>query len=170
MVLAVSDSDVLIHFAKLNQLKLLKNQFSMIFLSEIVYSETVSEGIRLQKEDAYTIKKFIESEEIITIRKAELEDVNDLIKKHHIHKGEASIIALAKEKKIEYCLTNEIKVRKVIKAEGLKVIGTLGIILRAYKMKKIDKNESLTLLENIQMNSIEYRIHPKLIEKIKEKI
>lgn len=46
MVLAVSDSDVLIHFAKLNQLKLLKNQFSKIFLSEIVYSETISEGIR----------------------------------------------------------------------------------------------------------------------------
>ena len=48
-----------IHFAKLNQLKLFKNQFSTIYLSEIVYNETVSDGIRLQKEDAFVIKKYI---------------------------------------------------------------------------------------------------------------
>ena len=170
MVLAVSDSDVLIHFAKLNQLKLFKNQFSTIYLSEIVYNETVSDGIRLQKEDAFVIKKYIESEHIIKIKKVSQKEINDMIKKHHIHKGEASIIALAKELKIAYCLTNEIKVRKIIKAEGLKAIGTLGILLRAYKMNTIDKNELLTLLDVIHKNAIEYRIHPKLIEKVKEKI
>ena len=170
MVSAVSDSDVLIHLAKLNQLNLLKNQFSVIYLSEIVYSETVSDGIKMQKEDASTIKKFIESEEIISIKKAETEKINDIIKKHHIHKGEASIIALAKELKIEHCLTNEIKVRKIIKAEGLKVIGTLGIILKAFKINDIDNRQTLNLLDTIHNNSEEYRIHPKLIEKIKEKI
>ena len=37
MDLAVSDSDVLIHLAKLNQLKLLKAQFSKIYISNIIY-------------------------------------------------------------------------------------------------------------------------------------
>ncbi len=45
MVLAVIDSDVLIHLAKLNQLDLLKVQFSQIFISEIIYNETVVQGI-----------------------------------------------------------------------------------------------------------------------------
>lgn len=45
MDIAVSDSDVLIHIAKLNLLNLLKGQFSKIIISEIVYNECVTQGI-----------------------------------------------------------------------------------------------------------------------------
>ena len=59
MDLAVSDSDVLIHLAKLKILKFLRDQFSKIYISEIIYDECVIQGKALQKEDAYILESFI---------------------------------------------------------------------------------------------------------------
>lgn len=71
---------------------------------------------------------------------------------------------LAKKYDVDYCLSNEIKVRNVIKSEGLKVVGTLGLILKAYNIKKISKKKCINLLKEIQSNPTEYRFHPKLID------
>jgi predicted nucleic acid-binding protein len=59
MVLAVIDSDVLIHLAKLNKLAFLRQQYSNIFITKIIYNETVIQGIKTQKDDALILKKFI---------------------------------------------------------------------------------------------------------------
>ena len=42
-------------------------------------------------------------------------------------------------------------------------MGTLGILLKAYTIKKISKKKCIILLKNIQSNPKEYRFHPKLI-------
>ncbi|TXT63239.1 MAG: hypothetical protein BAJALOKI3v1_410035 [Promethearchaeota archaeon] len=52
MVLAVIDSDVLIHLAKLNKLEFLRQQYSNIFITKTIYNETVIQGIKTQKDDA----------------------------------------------------------------------------------------------------------------------
>lgn len=62
MDLAVSDSDVLIHLAKLNQLKLLKAQLSKIYISNIIYNKTIGQGLASQKKDAYYLQKFFKSD------------------------------------------------------------------------------------------------------------
>jgi predicted nucleic acid-binding protein len=57
--------------------------------------------------------------------------------KYNIHLGESSIIALAEKKRVDYCITNEIKVRNAMKSEGYDVVGTLGIILKACRQNMI---------------------------------
>lgn len=165
MVLAVSDSDILIHLTKLNQLNLLKEQFSRIYISEIVYNESVIQGISREKKDAYTIQEFIETGQIIT-EKINEKDIKSIINKHNIHKGESSILALASKYEVDYCMTNEIRVRNVMKSEGFKVVGTLGIILMAFNTRLIDKKSCLKVLQNIEANSNEFRFHPRLIQKV----
>lgn len=169
MDLAVSDSDVLIHLSKINQLELLQNQFSKIYISNIIYNETVVQGITLQKKDAFILKEFIQSG-LILIKKVEAEKIIEIMERNHIHEGESSIIALAKEFKVNYCLTNEIKVRKIIRSEGFKVVGTLGIILKSYNLGQVDKKDCINLLKNIQSSSREFRFHPKLINKVIKEI
>ena len=142
MVLAVSDSDVLIHLAKLGLLKLLKYQFSNIYISETVYDETVVQGLTSQKKDAKDLQKFFKLE-LISIEKVNTQLIEEIIQKHHIHKGESSIIVLAKKYNVDYCLTNEIKVRNVVKSENFQVIGTLGIILKAHSIGKIKRQNCL---------------------------
>ncbi|MGV9141863.1 MAG: hypothetical protein ACOC1X_02885 [Promethearchaeota archaeon] len=43
------DADVLIHLAKLNQLNLLKTQFSKILITDTIYNETVIQGLNAKK-------------------------------------------------------------------------------------------------------------------------
>ena len=129
MDLAVSDANILIHFAKLNQLELLGEIFSEILITEVIYNESVTQGKFSNKKDSFVLEDFI-----------------------------------------HYCLTNEIKVRKVIKSEGIEVIGTLGIILKAYTIKKINKTKCLDLLKYILSNLQDFRIHPKLVEKIIDEV
>lgn len=169
MDLAVSDANVLIHFAKLNQLELLRGTFSEIFITNIVHNESVTQGKLSNKKDLFILEDFIQKG-FITVKKIAQEKVNAIMKKYNIHDGESSVIALAKKYKINYCLTNEIQVRNVIRSEGLKVIGTLGIILKSYTIKKINKTKCIDLLKFIQSNLKDFRIHPKLVEKIIEEV
>jgi uncharacterized protein len=168
MDLAVIDADVLIHLAKLNQLNLLKTQFSKILITDIIYNETVIQGLSAKKKDAIIIKNFIKTN-FISIKEISTEKIILFMKKYNIHKGESSIIALAEKMRLDYCITNEIKVRNAIKSEGFKVTGTLGIILKAYNLDQINKSKCLKILNIIKNNPKEYRFHPKLVRKaIKE--
>ncbi len=169
MLLAVSDSDVLIHLSKLNRLELLQDQFSRIYISDIVYNETVTQGIALEKKDAFVLKDFLQKE-LIIVKQVEKNEVTAMMKKYSIHEGESSIIVLAKDFNVSYCLANENKVRIVMQSEGFQVVGTLGIILKSYKLGRINKKDTLNLLKNIQTHVEEYRFHPKLVSKIINKI
>ncbi|HEY0088124.1 MAG TPA: hypothetical protein VGB37_04730, partial [Candidatus Lokiarchaeia archaeon] len=108
--------------------------------------------------------------ELISIEKVIQQLIDDVIKKHHIHKGESSFISLAKKYNVDYCLTNEIKARNVIKSESFKVIGTLGIILKAYSIEKIKKQICIKHLKYIQSHPKEFRFHPKLINEVIKKV
>ncbi len=88
------------------------------------------------------------------------------MRKYNIHKGESSIITLAEKNQVDYCITNEIKVRNAIKSEGFKVVGTLGIILKAFNLNKIDKKLCLKLLKHLKSKPKEFRFHPKLISRV----
>ncbi|MGV9173960.1 MAG: hypothetical protein ACOC35_15540, partial [Promethearchaeia archaeon] len=138
MVLAISDSDVLIHLSKLDLLFLLKLQFSQIFISQTVYDETVIQGVKSDKKDALILKNFMKKD-LIKVKKISEQITKRYINKYQIHKGESSMIGLAKKYQAVYCFTNEIKVRRVLKREGLRAVGTLGIILKARGLNNINK-------------------------------
>ena len=62
MVLAVSDADVLIHLAKLDILDFLVEQFSKIYISDIIYNESIVEGKRFHKKDALILEEYLKKE------------------------------------------------------------------------------------------------------------
>ena len=162
--MAVSDSDLLIHLAKLNKLEILNSQFSKIYVSKEIEKETVIQGIELKKEDAYILKIFF-GQGLMHVETVDEQEIKYIMNKYNIHKGESSILFLAKKFKVSFFLTNETKVRKIARTEGFNVVGTIGIILKSYDLGQLTKEHVNKLFNEIQNNPITYRIHPILIKK-----
>ena len=67
--------------------------------------------------------------------------------------GEATSIALAQQEKITLFFTDDLEAREVAKSYKLEVHGTLGILLRAFREKIIQKNEVILLIDRLQTES-----------------
>ncbi len=150
----VSDADVIIHLSKLERLSLLQSLYSEVAIPEYIKSEILSkDNENIQNAIDSFLKVFIVSKD-----KAE-----EIAKNHDIHFGEAHVKALGEELKSSLFLSNEKKVRQAAKDEGFKVVGTIGIILKAAKLRIIKKSEASSLLE--KMRSPDFRIHPDILQK-----
>ncbi|MDC8000643.1 DUF3368 domain-containing protein [Aequorivita todarodis] len=79
-------------------------------------------------------------------------------------KGEASSIVLALEQQPSIVIIDEIKARKIAQTYNLEIIGTLGILILAFK------NGSLNNLENtlLQLKSNGFRVSDALLQNIIE--
>lgn len=127
----MSDSTPLIHLAKMGRLKLLREFFGEIIIPEAVYRECVLEGG--DSEDALAIKnaKWIKVEKISDekLKRAIMLELDE---------GESEAIVLAIERNAELILIDDYDGREVARALGLKVVGTIGVLLRAKLLGKIE--------------------------------
>ena len=149
----VSDADVLIHMAKLRRLPLLRVLYEYVSISEYVRQEITSEndlGIT-EAIGAYLI-----------VHPASPEKAAAVAAQHGIHIGEAHTKVLGELLNAKLFLSNERKVRKAAIAEGFRVAGTIGVILRAAHLRTVTMSEALSLME--LMRSEDFRIHPDLIQ------
>lgn len=132
----VSDSTPLIHLAKIGRLELLREFFGEIIIPEAVYRECVLEGG--ESEDAKAIKN---------AGWIKVEKISDERLRHtlmlELDEGESEAIVLALEKNAELILIDDYDGREVARALGLRVVGTIGILLRAKFRGEIEslKNE-----------------------------
>jgi len=120
----VSNSSPLIHLAKIGKLDLLKHLFSEIIVPEAVYRESVVEG--RNRNDAVKIAEA----EWIRVQKIK----NDKLKRAfmmEIDEGEAEAIVLALEESADLTILDDYEARRIARTFGLKVTGTIGILIRA---------------------------------------
>ena len=133
----VSNSSPIIHLAKIGKLSLLREYFNTIMVPESVFKECVAEGKDRKEVDA--IKK------AEWIRVAEVQD-KKLVKllQSSLDDGESEAIALSLESGADLILLDDSDAREKARIYGLTVTGTLGVLLRAKKDRKIS-----SLKENI---------------------
>ena len=161
----ISNSTLLIHLAKLNLLYILKKLFDTVIIPQIVYKETVIDGIHLGKADAYIIADAIK-EGWIRIHRVNMKEVKDVARRYKIDESEASVKYLAMKIQTKLILINERRGRKILQQQGFNVIGTLGIITRAVKMQVISINQARDALYRMLANPQEYWISPSVIKKM----
>lgn len=123
--LVISDASPLIALADIEELELLQLLYQRIVITDIVRDEIHAD-----------LPKWIEvstdyDEKQVQILELELD------------KGEASAIALALQNPASRIILDESKGRAVAKRLGLKVIGTLGIIIKAKDDKLIDSGKRI---------------------------
>ncbi len=140
----ISDATPLIYLAKIEKISLLKSLYNTIIISSEIKNEIVDEGKRLKEQDAFLIEKEIKDGFIEVIK------VSNYIKPvFKIDKGELSILSLAKELSIKDVLIDEKLARIAAKVEGLTPRGTLFIILKNLKLKLINFDDFLRILNSL---------------------
>ena len=127
--LVVSNSSILIHLSRIGKLWLLKEIFGKVVIPKAVYKECIVEGKAGSDE--------IKSSEWIEVR--EIRDLNlKKVLQMLLDEGEAEAIVLALESNADLILLDETEARKIAKGLGLKVTGTIGILLKAKKLGLIE--------------------------------
>lgn len=119
---AIIDTSVLIALERINILDVLCSIYSHIILPEAVVSEFGTPSL-----DCYSSEK-VKSPMVRLL-------VLDL----NLGRGEAESIALASESGLRLVL-DDLKARKVAENLGLKVTGTIGILLKAESLALIDSS------------------------------
>lgn len=124
---AVSDTGPIIHLSEINFVN------SLDIFSKILIPEEVSNELRLSK---ISIPKNID---IVLLKPESKDKVKIFTNQHNLDIGEAGAISLVLQEKADYFLTDDLDARVVAENYNIESHGSLGIILRAFKDKIINK-------------------------------
>lgn len=125
----VANAGPLMALAKLNLLHLLKQLYGQVWLAKSVYEEVVIGGMRRGFEDARTLQRFLSQE---GWEPSEVGQVPDDIVSSYLDRGEQESIALALALD-GLLLIDEERGRNVARRHRVKVRGTLGVLVQAYR-------------------------------------
>ena len=161
----ISNTSPLIYLSKIGRLKLLYQIFDTVYVPNIVVTE-----ILRGKELSYGFASAIEVEDAVAngwIKIMELEsDENDLAGKYSrdpgIHAGEAVVLAIGHN--FDLLLLDDLGTRTFAKALGLDIMGTVGVILKAYDSELISFTEFEECLDDLEY--YDFWIHPHLKRRI----
>ncbi len=162
----VSNTSPLLYLAKLGKLHFLKSLFDKVIIPNKVYEEVVVKGKEKRVIDAKIIEKaiidgWIKVKQFTLDKEAEsFAGVMDA--------GEAAAIGLAKKLSPLLTLIDDAPARAIAESLGLKVKGTLHVLLRAHRKKLIEGKEFKRLLS--RLISLGFRISPELYGKVLEEI
>lgn len=162
-MIVISDTTPIISLLKTGQLELLKKLFCEILIPEAVYRELVTNPRFQNEAEQIKASSYIRKVSISNERSVEI-----LRRATGLDLGESEAIVYTDESKAELLLMDEAKGRKVAKQMGLKVMGTIGILIAAYDAGLLKKEEIVSCLD-ILKNSGRF-ISEALYEQVLQKI
>ena len=130
-MIVIANSTIFIGLAKIGKLYLLQKIFSKVYITKEVHKELTLKG--QNKPGSHIIKgsKWIEC-------KAPKDKALVNLLLSNLEKGEAEVLALAKELNADLLLLDEEKARKAAQLAGFKVMGIVGLLILAKDMGLID--------------------------------
>lgn len=135
-MIVISDTTPIITLSKLKRLDLLQRLFGKIMIPYAVYNELTSNEQFQDEADAVDKAEYIE-----IVRVQDTKAVELLRRATGLDLGESEAIVFTDDYKAELLLIDEVKGRKIAKQMGLSVMGTIGILMTAYKEKFVSAEE-----------------------------
>lgn len=148
----IIDSSSLIILAKINRLDIIIKLYGNIEITKEIHYETVEKGLSINAPDAKIIKQFLDQNKINIIP---LKDKYKTFSKHlqniyiQLGSGEAEAITLSLQEKKPSLIMDEKLGRSVCKLHKLKPIGTLRILIEAYKRNLITEEETKSITNDL---------------------
>jgi predicted nucleic acid-binding protein len=158
-VIVVCNSTILIGLAKIGRLDLLKEVFSKVSVPEEVFREVVEKGSG--KPGSKRIKD-INWIEVIPIKDKTQVDLLMI----SLEKGEAEVLALAKQLGADLILVDEEKARKSAVIAGYNVMGLLGLFILAKKLGLVDQIRPLIG----ELRRKKFRVSDRLVSEILKRV
>lgn len=138
---AVSDTGPIIHLSEIN----LINSFDIF--SELIIPKEVEKELKSNKIPIFKRIK------ILKISPDFKDKIKILTNQENLDLGEAFAIVLAMQEKVNYFLTDDLDARNIAIKYNLQVHGTIGIILRAFREKIIDKKTAIKKVNELYEKS-----------------
>jgi predicted nucleic acid-binding protein len=142
----VLDATSIIHFAKIQKLKLVL-ETCQAYITREVYQEAVEHG--RGKPDAAVIRDAVGRAEMIVYDVRDARLLTALQRHQEIHRGEAESLAAAKELNVP-AVVDEAEARSVAKMYGIQTrTGTLFPLFKLLTLKRIKAEEALRILDEL---------------------
>lgn len=140
-MIAVSNSTPLIALAKIDRLGLLKDYFEEVFIPEEVYDEVVRRGGNLAGSSEVAACSWIRVKQVKNRMAVEALSLS-------LDKGEAEAIVLSRELD-SLLIIDDGAGRRTAELLGLKITGTIGILLLASEEGKLDLKKTMDELKSV---------------------
>lgn len=147
-MILIADSSVIIAFQAVDRLDVLRSLFGEILIPDAVYKEVFA----VEKKKAPAFIK------VVKLKNREVFNTLFL----QLGAGESEVIALALEKKTDKVAIDDKLARRTAEKLGLKVIGTVGIVLLAKEKKLVPKVKGVL---DAMMKKISFRLSDAVVEK-----
>ncbi len=137
---AVSNAGPLIHLAKIGRLELIKSIFGDVVVPKTVWTEVVEKGKEKGEPNAFLVD---EARYIKVVE--DPAGADEIAKMAGIHEGEACAILLAKSMGVPVLLDDS-GARRFAQGLGLTVVGSVGVLIRAVRLRIITVDDGLRYL------------------------
>ena len=144
-MIVVSDTTPLISLMKASRLDLLETLFKEVLIPEAVFRELTAN--KRYRQEAEQIEK---ASYIRVVPVLEKKAVDILRRSSGLDLGESEAIICADDNRADVLLMDEAKGRKVAKAMGLYIMGTVGVLLFAFDKKVLTSVEVKDALEKLR--------------------
>ena len=137
-MIVVSDTTPLISLLKINRIDLLEKLFGDVLIPQAVFDElTVDERFRLEADQ-------IRQTKFIAVKPVNNPEATGL------DQGESEAIVLTDELKADLLLMDEAKGRNVSAQMGIRIMGTIGILMAAYEEQELTSDEVRECVDGLQ--------------------
>jgi len=142
----VVDAGPLIHLAEIGALDVL-SVFDALHVPDAVWDEAVRhhgvEAAPLRKV-CRVVRHSVDAESTRFAEQAQLKD---------LHRGEIECLYVCREQQLELLLTDDLAVRHRARELGLTPVGSLGVVVRAFRRGRIDYGLAKTRIESLYSTS-----------------
>ncbi len=148
MTVVLCDAGPLMALGKLNRLDLLAGLFGQVQIPRAVYDEVVTQGLVRGAPDALTVRLFWQRQQwpIIDVPEALL---STYIPPVILDPGETELLALAQSLADPMLLMDDEVARAEARRLKLRLCGTLGILVRAYRKDLFSLDQAELLIREI---------------------
>lgn len=133
-MIVVSDAGPLIYLGSVGRLALLRDLFGRVVVPRQVWNEVVGTGVERPGSAAVAAASWIDvrtpAQSQLTERLVRVLDA-----------GEAAAIGLCRELGADLLLCDDLEARRIAVGEGIRVVGTLGLLLRGKRAGLLDAVE-----------------------------
>ena len=153
----ISDTTPIISLIKINRLDLLKKLFGEILIPEAVYRELTTNVTFKNEADIVKNSDFLKTSSVQNRKALEILQASS-----GLDDGESEAIILADELNSDALIIDERKGRKVAQKLGIRITGTVGVLLQAHNENMITTDEIKQYLEQLRNSNI--RLSDSLIQ------
>ncbi len=169
MTIVIADSTILILCVKINIFDVLIDKYGTIHIPSGVYLESVVNGKKAEKEDAFFIEDRIINKFVKVINIQDTKSRDKLMRDFKIHLGEAECVVLFSEISAELLGTDDKKTINLCKLLKIPYFSVLSFIMLCISENRISKSRAVLKIKKLErFGWYKSTFLESIIEKIQE--